>query len=76
MAKLTLSVDDRVIGRAKLYAKQRGASVSELVETYLSAVAEPAVRTRNAAPVLRSVRGIIKQGSLDDYREHVTAKYR
>ena len=76
MAKLTLSVDDRVIRRAKVYAKRQGASVSELVETYLSAVAEPPVRSGNAAPILASVRGIIKQGSVNDYREHITAKYR
>ena len=41
MAKLTLSVDSRVVSRAKQYAKRRGVSVSEMVETYLAAVAEP-----------------------------------
>ena len=41
MAKLTLSVDERVVSRAKQYAKRRGVSVSEMVEAYLSAVAQP-----------------------------------
>jgi predicted HicB family RNase H-like nuclease len=41
MAKLTLSVDGRVVRRAKEYAKRRGVSVSKMVETYLAAVAEP-----------------------------------
>jgi len=39
--KLTLSVDDRVVSRAKQYAKRRGISVSKMVEGYLAAVAEP-----------------------------------
>ncbi len=38
-----------MIGRAKQYAKQQGVSVSELVENYLAAVAEPAVRAGSAA---------------------------
>ena len=41
MAKLTLSVDERVASRAKRYAKQQGVSVSQMVEAYLEAVAKP-----------------------------------
>jgi hypothetical protein len=32
MSKLTLSVDSRVVIRAKRYAKQQGVSVSKMVE--------------------------------------------
>jgi hypothetical protein len=39
MAKLTLSVDSRVVSLAKQYAKRRGVSVSNMVEAYLAAVA-------------------------------------
>ena len=39
MSKLTLSVDDRVVSRAKLYARQSGVSVSEMVEVFLDAIA-------------------------------------
>jgi len=76
MAKLTLSVDDRVISRAKQYAKQRGVSVSAMVETYLAAVAEPASSTPVETPILRSVRGVLKNGDIDQYRKHLAAKYR
>ena len=38
MSKLTLSVDDGVVSRAKRFAKQNGVSVSEMVETYLAAI--------------------------------------
>ena len=76
MAKLTLSLDDRVVSRAKQYAKRRGVSVSEMVEAYLSAVAEPPDRAPGATPVLDSVRGILKNARIDAYRKHLTAKYR
>jgi Family of unknown function (DUF6364) len=76
MAKLTLSVDERVVSRAKQYAKRRGASVSEMVEAYLAAVAESPSPATVAAPILRSVRGVLKNAKVDDYRKHLLAKYR
>ncbi len=77
MAKLTLSVDDRVVSGAKRYAKQRGVSVSKMVETYLAAVAEPP-RSPNTphAPVLSSVRGVLRKADINEYRKHLAAKYR
>ena len=37
MSKLTLSVDSRVVSRAKVYAKRQGLSISKMVEIYLAA---------------------------------------
>lgn len=76
MSKLTLSVDNRVVSRAKRYAKQRGVSVSKMVEAYLSAVAEPPSSTSLDVPILRAVRGSLKKADLDEYRRHLAAKYR
>jgi Family of unknown function (DUF6364) len=76
MAKLTLSVDDQVVSRAKQYAKLQGVSISKMVETYLSAVAEPPTRTVGSAPILRSVRGVLKTADMGSYRKHLAAKYR
>jgi hypothetical protein len=76
MAKLTLSVDDRVVSNAKRYAKQRGVSVSEIVETYLSAVADPLPAGAGRTPILNSVRGILRKADIDEYRKHLAAKYR
>jgi hypothetical protein len=75
MAKLTLSVDTRVVSRAKQYAKQRGISVSQMVETYLAAVADPGPGA-GSTPILRSVRGTLKKGELKEYRKHLATKYR
>ena len=76
MSKLTLSVDPRVVSRAKRYAKQRGVSVSKMVEAYLAAVAEPSSASTRDAPILRSVRGSLKNADLEGYRKHLAAKYR
>jgi hypothetical protein len=76
MAKLTLSVDDAVISQAKRFAKLRGTSISEIVETYLSAVSGEPSGQGGATPVLRSVRGVLKHADIQDYRDHLAAKYR
>jgi hypothetical protein len=81
MAKLTLGVDDRVVARAKLYAKRQGVSVSKIVEAYLSSVAAsvadvPVTSATKATPLLRSVRGILKSADIAEYRRHLSTKYR
>jgi hypothetical protein len=47
-----------------------------MVEAYLAAVAEPTSRAIDAAPILRSIRGVLKNADLDDYRKHLAAKSR
>ena len=69
MAKLTLSVDSRVVSRAKQYAKLRAVSVSEMVEAYLGAVAEPSSPATWPLRLLRSVRGVLKNADIDAYRK-------
>jgi hypothetical protein len=76
MAKLTLSVDARVVSRAKEYAKRRGVSVSEMVEAYLAVAADSSSLATRAAPILQSVRGVLKNGDRGDYRKHLADKYR
>jgi hypothetical protein len=76
MSKLTLSVDARVISRAKRYAKQRGISISEMVESYLAAVSAPAFPDGPETPILRTLRGSLKKADLAGYRKHLAAKYR
>ena len=76
MSKLTLSVDERVIARAKRYAKQSGVSISQLVESYLNGVAGSPSPTPLGAPILRSVRGSLKKGDMNTYRKHLAAKYK
>jgi hypothetical protein len=76
MAKLTLSVEAKVVRRAKEYAKRRGVSVSKIVETYLAAVAEPPSPAVGRTPVLDSLRGLLQDGNIADYKKHLATKYR
>jgi hypothetical protein len=73
--KLTLSLDPAVITRAKRYAKQRGVSISAMVETYLAAVSQPldAVKT---PPVRRRLQGLLKGASPAGYQRHLERKYK
>ena len=76
MAKLTLSVDDRVVSRAKRYARKRGVSVSAMVEAYLASVDEASSPSLSAAPVLRSIRGVLRKADIGSWRKHIADKYR
>lgn len=75
MSKLTLSVHPEVVSCAKRYAKERGLSISEMVETYLLAVTQPSAIGGNL-PMLRALRGTLKKANVDDYRKHLVDKYR
>ena len=74
MPKLTLSVDERVVRRAKRYAAAHGTSVSKLVERYLDLLARP-FEMSEAPPVLRMLRGAARGVPPDIYRRHVSRKY-
>lgn len=79
MAKLTLSVDEAVVERAKRYAAREGTSVSRLVETYLDLLAgSPGKAQDPLPPITRRLVGVLK-GARDDrdsYRRYLERKYR
>ena len=76
MQKLTLSVNEQVVARAKRYARARGTSVSRLVETMLDLVSAGDVERGDPPPVLARLRGSLKRGSVEDYHRYLTRKHR
>ena len=76
MAKLTLSVDERVIERAKKYAQARGTSVSGLVEQLLDLAASGPAQRTVTPPILARLRGSLKGVDSADYRRYLERKYR
>jgi len=77
MSKLTLSVNDRVVKRAKRYAAKRGTSVSHLVEQYLDLVSNGTKSDHTTAPpVLRMLRGVARGAGVGHYKRHLLRKYR
>lgn len=75
MAKLTLSIDDRVIARAKKFAAKRETSVSELVERYLDLISAPS-RKVAATPTLGRLRGALAGVDPGSRRAELERKYR
>lgn len=76
MAKLTLSVNARVVERAKRYAQAQGTSVSGLVEKMLDLAATASGEPGEAPAVLAKLRGSLKRGSVRDYQRYLERKYR
>lgn len=79
--KLTLRLEQRLIRRAKAYARRTGKSVSELVADFfgrLEAPTEPrATEFQANSPAVRSLIGALAGSSLDEaeYRVHLAEKH-
>jgi uncharacterized protein DUF6364 len=79
VAKLTLSVDQAVIRRAKRYAARHGTSVSGLVARYLDILSQPVSSDSDAlSPTLARLRSEWRGVSVDDaeYYKYLERKYR
>ncbi len=72
--KLTLTLEKEVIEIAKKYAKERGQSLSELVENYfkLVTVNRRNIKSNQLSPKVRKLRGIIKTDEDLDYKQILT----
>ena len=75
MSKLTLSVDEQVIARAKRFAEKHGTSVSSLVERYLDRLTSPP-EPGPEPPVLSRLRGLLANADTEGHRHHLEEKYR
>jgi hypothetical protein len=75
MAKLTLSVDDKVIAAAKRYASAHDTSVSKMVENYLRLYTKK-YEIEELGPVTASLLGIAKGADPEDYKRHLIEKYK
>lgn len=72
--KLTLTIEKEVIEIAKEYAKEKGQSLSEMVENYFKfvAVKHPEIKEKQLSPKVRKLRGIIKVDDNFDYKKILT----
>ena len=58
--KLTLTVEESVIKKAKSYARHTGRSLSELVESYLDSLTEEDKDNTQLSPALKKIVGVVK----------------
>ncbi len=72
--KLTLTIEKEVIEVAKEYAKEKGQSLSEMVENYfkLVTVNRREIKEKQLSPKVRKLRGIIKIDQKIDYKQILT----
>lgn len=77
--KLTLRLEDHLIGKAKSYAEKAGKSVSQLVAEYFRLLtSEKTKGVPPSTPVTQSLRGLLRESALDekDYRKYLEEKHR
>lgn len=70
--KLTLSLDDSIIERAKKYAKSHNVSVSKLIESYLRSLTSKTLGVSEITPLVESLSGVIKMDENQDYKSDYT----
>jgi hypothetical protein len=67
--KLTLTLDDAVIRKAKRYARAKGRSVSELVESYFKSITgTEGNQSEELTPTVKSLLGSFKAPKDFDYK--------
>lgn len=67
--KLTLKLSSKVIARAKLYAKERGVSLSKLVEAYLDSISDKEEGELTLSPLIEGLVGVIELPDNYDYKK-------
>ncbi len=71
--KLTLTIQQSVIVKAKKYAREKGRSLSDIIENYLKAITSEVSRSEDSeTPVTKSLRGSFKVPEDFDYRKELS----
>ena len=78
--KLTLTIEETVIEKAKKYAKEKERSLSNLIENYLLALTnEEASTEKELTPITKSLKGSFTAPKNFDYKtelsKHLSEKY-
>jgi hypothetical protein len=76
--KLTLRMDERLIERAKKYAKQSGKSVSQIVADFFTLLDQPIEEEDvEISPKVQSLKGLLKDSSIKkkDFKLYLEEKY-
>lgn len=74
--KLTLTVEKNVIEKAKIYARNTGRSLSELIETYLESIIQENKPNNKISPKLKSLVGSVKLPKNFDEKKELEEYYR
>ena len=70
--KLTLTIEQSIIEKAKLYAKEKGRSLSDIIENYLKAITTEQRAIEDISPLVNSLRGSFKAPENFDYKKELS----
>ena len=71
--KLTLTIEQEIIKRAKKYAKNKNRSLSDIIENYLKMLTkeEQKQTDNNLSPIVKSLKGSFKTPKNLDYKKEL-----
>ena len=73
--KLTLTIEQTTIEKAKKYANSKGRSLSDIVENYLKAITkEDDDESIELTPIVQSLKGTFKAPKNIDYKEELSKR--
>ncbi len=72
-AKLTLTIEQAVIDKAKKYAKEKERSLSDLIESYLKTLQVDNLQDEiELTPIVKSLKGTFSAPKEFDYKEELS----
>jgi hypothetical protein len=73
--KLTLTIEQTTIEKAKKYANIKGRSLSNIVENYLKAITnEDNIESIDLTPIVKSLKGTFKAPQNIDYKKELSKR--
>lgn len=73
--KLTLTIDHAIIEKAKVYAKQKESSLSNLIENYLKALTQDVNSSEiEITPIVKSLKGSFTAPKDFDYKKELSKR--
>jgi DNA-binding transcriptional regulator WhiA len=72
-SKLTLTIEQEIIQKAKEYAKDKNRSLSDIIENYLKILTkeEKATEAKKLSPIVKSLKGSFKMPKDIDYKKEL-----
>ena len=70
--KLTLTIEQAIIERAKSYAKENNRSLSDIVENYLKAITKEVKTEDDLSPLIKSLQGSFKIPKSFNYKDELS----
>lgn len=71
--KLTLTIEEEIIFRAKKYAKQNGRSLSSIIENYLKIITKEETNVKKEiTPLVKSLKGSFKAPKNYNYKKELS----